>query len=39
LLFKKSEKRGGDTMIYLIIPIIYIAALLAHVIRPAFRPN
>jgi hypothetical protein len=39
LLYKKSAKPGGDTMIYLIIPILFVAALLAHVIRPAFRPN
>jgi hypothetical protein len=39
LLFRKSAKRGGDAMIYLIIPIGYVAALLAHLIRPAFRPN
>jgi hypothetical protein len=39
LLLRKTDKRGGDTMIYLIIPIVFVAALLAHVIRPTFRPN
>jgi len=39
LLFKKTEKRGGDTMIYLIIPIAFVVMLLASVIRPAFRPS
>jgi len=39
LLFKKTEKRGGDTMIYLIIPIAFVVMLLASVIRPACRPN
>jgi hypothetical protein len=39
LLFRKSAKRGGDTMFYLIIPIAYVIVLLAHVIRPALRTN
>jgi hypothetical protein len=39
LLFKKTEKRGGDPMIYLIIPIVFVAMLLANVIRPACRPS
>jgi hypothetical protein len=39
LLYKKTDKRGGDTMIYLIIPIAFVTMLLASIIRPACRPN
>jgi hypothetical protein len=39
LLLKKSAKRGGDAMIYLIIPIVFVAMFLGNVIRPACRPG
>jgi len=39
LLLLKAAKPGGDTMIYLIIPIVFVATLLAHLIRPAVRPS
>jgi hypothetical protein len=39
LLFKETAKRGGDAMIYLIIPIVFVAMLLAGVFRPACRPS
>jgi len=39
LLYKKTEKRGGDAMFYLIIPIVFVAMLLANIIRPACRPS
>jgi hypothetical protein len=39
LLYKKTAKRGGDTMIYLIIPIVFVAMVLASIIRPACRPS
>jgi hypothetical protein len=39
LLLSRSAKQGGDAMIYLIIPMIYVAMTAATVVRMAFRTN